>query len=200
MSNLPNGSFNQIDANVVKLKPNTIKNSNGIPFMIPSNQGASQTILSNDGAGNLSWRPFWLPILGIAGAIPLRLPATVGTAGDFLVSDGNGNLLWKNISTINTVPTNTSGLIVSSSNNIVMNSLDTTVVCTSSGNAVVTLPPASSVKGKYVTIVKDVQDGTIKVQPSTASELIEGNNSIVLTFCNEKIKLVSNGSNKWYIL
>ncbi len=191
-----NGIFNNLTASTLVLTNNQIKTSNGQLIQLPTNSGISNNMLATDGAGHLFWKNFWLPILGVAGATPLRIPGTLGNSGDVLVSDGLGNLAWSGI--LSTIQPPSNNVRVASGTAVTINYLDNIVICTSSQNTIATLPSAQNQKNTII-IIKDTQGGTLTVTPQSGQQ-IEGNNTIVLTFKNQKIKLVSDGVSKWYIL
>lgn len=73
------------------------------------------------------------------------------------------------------------------------------VEISNSGTNIVSLPLASTAEGRYYIISKGFSDGTLQIIPNI-SDTIDGNASITLRVLNQRIKIISNGTNKWIIL
>ena len=73
------------------------------------------------------------------------------------------------------------------------------VEITNSGTNTVLLPDASTAIGRQYIISKGFSGGTLLIT-TTVSDTIDGNNQLPLIGLNQRIKLISNGTNKWIIL
>ena len=73
------------------------------------------------------------------------------------------------------------------------------VEVTNSGTNIVALPDASTATGRQYIISKGFPNNTLTIT-TTASDTIDGENVIQLTAENQRIQLISNGSDKWLIL
>lgn len=73
------------------------------------------------------------------------------------------------------------------------------VEITNSGTNTVLLPDASTAIGRQYIISKGFSGGTLLIT-TTTSDTIDGNNQLPLIGLNQRIKLISNGTNKWIIL
>lgn len=73
------------------------------------------------------------------------------------------------------------------------------VEITNSDTNTVLLPDASTAIGRQYIISKGFSGGTLLIT-TTTSDTIDGNNQLPLIGLNQRIKLISNGTNKWIIL
>lgn len=74
------------------------------------------------------------------------------------------------------------------------------VEISNSGTNTVLLPDASIAKGRQYIISKNFAGPAQLTITTTASDTIDGNASISLNILNQRIKLISNGDNKWIII
>lgn len=73
------------------------------------------------------------------------------------------------------------------------------VEVTNAGTNIVELPDASTAVGRKYIISKGFAGGTLQLTTSV-SDTIDGNPSLILRVLNQRIKLISNGVDKWIIL
>ena len=73
------------------------------------------------------------------------------------------------------------------------------VEVTNDGTTTIALPDASNAIGRQYIISKGFVGGTLTIT-TTASDTIDGTNTIILNIVDQRIKLISNGLNKWIII
>lgn len=73
------------------------------------------------------------------------------------------------------------------------------VEVTNAGTTAIALPDANTATGRQYIVSKGFAGGTLTIT-TTVSDTIDGQSTIVLTVQNQRIQLISNGSNKWLIL
>lgn len=73
------------------------------------------------------------------------------------------------------------------------------VEVTNAGTTIIDLPNANTAMGRQYIISKGFAGGTLTIK-ANVSDTIDGQNTIVLTVQNQRIQLISNGSDKWLIL
>lgn len=73
------------------------------------------------------------------------------------------------------------------------------VEVTNAGTNILALPDASTAVGRQYILSKGFSGGTLQIT-TTLSDTIDGNINITLKVLNQRIKLISNGVDKWIIL
>lgn len=74
------------------------------------------------------------------------------------------------------------------------------VEVSNSGTNTVALPDADTSKGRQYIISKGFPGPAQLTITTTVSDTIDGNNSLTLSVLNQRIKLISNGADKWIII